>query len=119
MRFFGRLSGMSRRGVHRSRVSCLLLVILTAVVLAACSSARQTAIRVPSEPPLPQFETAPSKPGESSVWLPGFWDWSERDASWQWVSGRWEVPPRPGAVWGAPAHARKGTGWVLTRGGWN
>ena len=87
-------------------------------LLWSCTATKQSAIRVPEEPPLPQFESAPVKPADSSVWVPGFWDWSERDASWQWVAGRWEVPPRPGAVWVPPSHARSGNGWVLTRGGW-
>lgn len=101
-----------------------LLVAILAATLGACvgGTGRSTAggheISVPSEPPLPEFETATAKPDEASLWVPGFWDWSERESTWRWVPGRWEVPPRPGAVWVPPSHVRQGNGWVLTRGGW-
>lgn len=118
MRCFDRGPGMNRSRTRSPWAAGLALAGLTVFLLWSCTATKQSAIRVPEEPPLPQFETAPVKPADSSVWVPGFWDWSERDASWQWVAGRWEVPPRPGAVWVPPSHARSGNGWVLTRGGW-
>ena len=99
----------------------VLMAILATTTLVACAgsfSRPHSGIIVPSEPPLPQFETATQKSEDAAVWVPGFWDWSEREATWRWVSGRWEVPPRPGAVWVPPSHVRQGHGWVLTRGGW-
>jgi hypothetical protein len=110
----------STRGSGRRltrRLSWLGALLLGGVAL-ACSAQRSGEILVPNEPPLPRFESAPVKPEAASVWVPGFWDWSEREATWHWVAGSWQVPPRPGAVWVPPSHVRSGSGWALTRGGW-
>jgi hypothetical protein len=116
--------GSSRRSTHHGRRGRRLarrfswLALALAGLAVACSGNRGAEIRVPSEPPLPRFESAPVKSDAASVWVPGFWDWSEREATWHWVAGSWQVPPRPGAVWMPPSHVRQGSGWALTRGGW-
>ena len=34
---------------------------------------------------------------EGFVWVPGSWDYTLD--GWNWVAGRWEVPPEPTATW--------------------
>jgi hypothetical protein len=54
-------------------------------------------------------------PSPLHVWVPGYWAWHDR---WVWVAGRWEVPPRHGAVW-SPGHWQSHAhGWVWRPGHW-
>ncbi len=76
---------------------------------------REVMVRPPSRmrvvaPPPPPRSTArwgpPRRGGE--VWIDPFWGWT--GSSWEWVDGRWEFPPQPGAIWVAPQF--DGRDWV-------
>ncbi|HTU48671.1 MAG TPA: YXWGXW repeat-containing protein [Bryobacteraceae bacterium] len=57
---------------------------------------------VPPPPPAGVVVTpAAPPPGPGYTWVPGYWDWV--GGRWVWVDGRWVLPPRPHAVWVAPA----------------
>jgi hypothetical protein len=67
-------------------------------------------------PPPPRYESMTPQPSQESVWIPGYWAWS--DGQRQWVSGHWDVPPRVGSVWVAPRWDRQGDGYVFIQGYW-
>ena len=52
-------------------------------------------------PPPVIVERRPNAPGRDFIWLPGYWVLHQN--RWVWVSGRWDRPPHPGAVW-VPHH---------------
>ena len=58
----------------------------------------------PVKAPAPKTETKASSHPADAVWIPGFWNLQGDPATaprggWVWVSGRWDVPPVPGARW--------------------
>jgi len=72
-------------------------------------------IYVPSDPPPLIVEGIPDSPGVGYVWVTGAWVWRDH---WVWESGRWQRPPRPGAVW-YPHHYENRNGQrIFIRGGW-
>jgi hypothetical protein len=50
-----------------------------------------------SEPPPPIVEQVIVSPGPDYVWISGYWAWHHHH--WEWVRGRWDLPPRRGAIW--------------------
>jgi hypothetical protein len=67
-------------------------------------------------PPAFRSEVRIIAPGEGYYWVPGYWDWNERD--WFWVSGAWQRPPRVGARWVAPQYRHRHGRWQYYRGYW-
>ena len=73
---------------------------------------------VTEEPPPPRTEVVGPPPGQTQVWIAGYWSFT--DARWVWMPGHWEVRPRPSAIW-VPGHwdaNPEGKGWVWTQGYW-
>ena len=73
---------------------------------------------VTEEPPAPKTEVIGIAPSEASVWVGGYWSYT--DSRWVWVPGHWEMRPRVNAVW-VPGHWDKnpdGKGWIWTPGYW-
>jgi len=68
-----------------------------------------------SAPPAPIQEVVTTSPGVEFVWIPGAWLWEGR---WIWGPGRWERPPRPGAVWVPHHYEFRNGAHVFIRGGW-
>jgi len=94
---------------HRPGVFAGVL-LATAMLLAvpACAAPRgRVYVRV--GPPSPIVEARIVAPGPGYVWVGGYHRWNA--ASYVWVPGHWELPPRQRAVW-SPGH------WVRTRRGW-
>jgi len=76
-------------------------------------------VAAPMAPPPVRDEAVPAAPAAGMVWIPGNWNFS--GATWAWVPGRYETPPRPTAQW-IPGHwtAEQGGGgvWVWVSGRW-
>lgn len=66
--------------------------------------------------PAPRVEVVSPRPGPRHVWVSGYWVAQRGD--WVWVPGRWETPPRAGAVWVAPRYDRHGTDVHFSLGFW-
>lgn len=71
---------------------------------------------VTQAPPAPQQEPVLEQPSPKHVWIPGYWTY--RDTHYVWISGRWELPPREGAVWVAPRWEREGNAYRYYEGYW-
>jgi hypothetical protein len=55
---------------------------------------------VPKTPPAPIEEIAPAqRPAGESIWIPGYWGWSEDQNDFLWVSGIWRAPPPDYLEW--------------------
>ena len=73
-------------------------------------------------PPRVVVQRRDRPPARGYVWIQGYQNWNgER---YQWVPGRWEQPPRPGARWVSHRWTRQrgargqGNSWVLVEGRW-
>ncbi len=42
--------------------------------------------------PMTQAEIRPPQPGSRAVWLPGHWEWVDRESGYRWVEGHWRTP---------------------------
>lgn len=74
---------------------------------------------VQNPPPTPTsqpYETVPPRPSNNSVWLAGHYAFN--GSSYDWVPGRWEIPPAGATRWMPPAWQPQGTGYVYVRGHW-
>ncbi|WP_279637360.1 YXWGXW repeat-containing protein [Corallococcus interemptor] len=67
-------------------------------------------------PPALRVETPPPAPAVGYTWAPGYWYWGAN--GYEWVSGTWMEPPRPGLVFVSPHWVRRGLSWVFVGGGW-
>ncbi len=52
---------------------------------------------MPVTPPPPLHENIPDAPSDQYVWIPGYWVWQGNH--YIWATGRWAIPPHPGAKW--------------------
>ena len=70
---------------------------------------------VPKTPPAPIEEIAPAqRPEGESIWIPGYWGWSEDQKDFLWVSGIWRAPPPDYLEW-VPGYweaAEGGSQWI-------
>ena len=68
-------------------------------------------------PPPPMTETVVGvAPGPDYVWIGGYWGWDHGHRAW--VRGRWDHPPRHGAVWVTPRWEHRDGRYVFVRGYW-
>jgi hypothetical protein len=117
------LSGCARRPivVHAPPATVVqtpppATVVQTAPAPALAPTGRDVIV-IKEAPPPPREETPPPPPSSASVtWVPGYW--SVRDGRPEWVSGRYETPPRTGATWVAPRWERRADGYVFIDGYW-
>ena len=72
------------------------------------ASTGDAALVVHTAPPELRHEDMPPQPGDTYVWVRGYWSWKGR---WVWVPGHWEVPQEGYSAW------EPGT-WVKVDGGW-
>jgi hypothetical protein len=93
----------------------LCLTVGCAVQPVGPQAQARTEVEATSDPPAMIMEAAPASPGLSYVWVPGAWVW---DGSWVWVHGRWQIPPRPGAVWVPHRYENRAGRHLFIRGGW-
>jgi hypothetical protein len=95
-------------------LTAALLVTASLFASTACVAASgRVYVRV--GPPPPRVEAVLVAPGPRYVWMPGYYRW---DGAYTWVPGRYELPPRPRAVWVAPHWARHPRGWYYVEGRW-
>ena len=71
-------------------------------------------MQAPPAPPPP--EAIPPRPSSQHVWLAGYWTW--RNNRYEWMAGRWEMPPHSGATWIAPRWAPEGGSYRFYEGHW-
>lgn len=76
-----------------------------------------SSIVVMQAPPVAQQEVPSPRPSADHVWVPGYWTWQNNQ--YQWLSGRWEIPPRVGAVWVPPRWQPEGGSWRFYEGYWD
>lgn len=76
-----------------------------------------SSVVVMQAPPAAQQEVPTARPSTSHVWVPGYWTW--RNNQYQWMAGRWDVPPRTGGVWIPPRWQQEGTSWRFYEGYWD
>lgn len=81
----------------------------------ACAAPRgRLYLRVAPPAPLVQVRTV--APGPNVVWVGGHQRWS--GARYDWVPGRWVVPPRPRAAWVSGRWVQSRRGWYWVDGRW-
>lgn len=69
-------------------------------------------------PPNPLQETIPNQADPETVWIPGYWDWSQEHGQFVWCSGNWRRPP-PGHTWIRGYWRQFDGGWVRLKGFWS
>src|SRR5262245_52374058 len=90
-------------------------MLIAGAALTACGGGGYyTSVRY--GPPAPRYGVVGYAPGPGYVWTDGYWDW--RANNWYWVGGRWQRPPRGGAVWVSPTWRNYGGRWRMHRGYW-
>ena len=90
---------------------------LTALILAgglAVMYADDVVVRV--APPRAVVEHRGRAPGRDYVWVPGYQRWDGN--RYEWIQGKWDRPPHPGARWEAHRWVRRNGGWVMVEGRW-
>jgi hypothetical protein len=92
----------------------IVLALLLALTLSPAVSLAQVVIRI--GPPAPVVERRGPPPDRGYVWIAGYHRW-EGD-HYVWTPGRWDRPPRPGAVWVAHKWVHRHGEWVLIEGHW-
>jgi hypothetical protein len=103
---------MSRTIGKRSLLASLVL----AGALAGCAT-RTRVVYVPTEPPPPVREVISVSPGAGYVWIPGHHAWDH--GTYVWITGRWEIAPRPYVRWTPGRWARDSRGWFWIEGHWS
>jgi hypothetical protein len=84
------------------------------------SEDQATTTYVVANPPPPPFlptEVIPVRPDSAAVWVGGYWAFNS-NRRYEWVEGRWEIPPPQCRVFVAPHWAHHGDGFVYVRGYW-
>ncbi|HYP16886.1 MAG TPA: YXWGXW repeat-containing protein [Opitutus sp.] len=76
----------------------------------------QSTVIVTQAPPTVQSESIPARPSSQHVWVPGYWTW--RNSRYEWVAGRWTVPPRSGVTWIPPRWEQEGGAYRYYEGYW-
>jgi YXWGXW repeat-containing protein len=76
-----------------------------------------TEVIIHDAPPPVRVEHHGRRPGHGYVWLNGYWIF--RQGRYEWISGRWALPPRGRHVWVAPRWERRGGAHVFIEGRWN
>jgi hypothetical protein len=72
---------------------------------------------IPNQPPPPVSERQPMQNDPNTVWIPGYWAWSDEVHDFVWVSGIWRAPP-PGHQWVSGYWQNFPEGWAYVRGFW-
>ena len=71
----------------------------------------------PAYPPPPR-EVVTVRPAREAVWVQGYWSYSGRGNSYQWVPGHWEIPPGQYRTFVQPRWERQPQGYIYVRGYW-
>jgi hypothetical protein len=85
--------------------------------LLGLATAAWAEVVVKMAPPAPQsMAVVGSAPGPKYVWIDGYYRWSGN--RYVWVSGKWIVPPRAGAIWIAARWVPRDGSYVFIAGRW-
>jgi hypothetical protein len=77
----------------------------------------QIQIYIGTPPPPIRYEVHPPMPAVGYMWTDGYWEpYGER---YRWISGRWMVPPYPGAYWRPTRYQHYDRGWRAQPGYWD
>ncbi len=74
-------------------------------------------VTVTQAPPTPRIELISAQPTSAHTWVPGNWTWA--NSQYQWMVGRWEVPPFTNAKWMAPRWETESGAYRFYEGYWN
>ncbi len=69
-------------------------------------------------PPPPRHEVIIERPDRDAVWIPGFHEYDPGGRVYVWRPGRWDHPPRRGAIWVAPRYRRRHGEYIYSPGRW-
>ena len=72
---------------------------------------------VTEAPPALQTEVVLARPSDKDLWVAGYWTW--RDQRYEWMAGRWELPPNSRSVWVSPRWEQQGNAYKFYEGYWN
>lgn len=81
------------------------------------TQSQPSTIVVTQAPPALQTEATLAQPSSAHVWIPGYWTW--RSNQYQWMAGRWEMPPYAGAKWMTPRWQTESGAYRFYEGYWN
>ncbi len=87
------------------------------VTVAMPSPVGASSIVVMQAPPAAQQEVPAARPTRDHVWVSGYWTWQTN--RYEWRAGRWEIPPRVGAVFVPPRWQPEGASWRFYEGYWD
>jgi hypothetical protein len=93
----------------------LILTTLFGIAL-GIGSAHAEDVVIRTAPPRPIVEHRGVAPSANHVWIGGYHRWDGN--AYVWTPGRWDLPPRPHAVWGAPRYVHRNGGYVFVEGRW-
>ena len=100
----------------KAKYALLTAVVSAGLALSACGGGSTYVAARIGPPPPPRAGFVGVAPGPGYVWTDGFWDL--RGGRWNWVDGRWLLPPRSRMVW-VPAHWTERHGrYYFVRGHW-
>jgi len=89
-------------------------VVIAQAPVATAVPAGYVVMQAPPAPPPP--EAVPPRPSAQHAWLAGYWTW--RNNRYEWMAGRWEMPPHSGATWITPRWAPEGGSYRFYEGFW-
>ena len=93
----------------------LILTTLFGIAL-GIGSAHAEDVVIRTAPPRPIVEHRGVAPSANHVWIGGYHRWDGN--AYVWTPGRWDLPPRPHAVWVAPRYVHRNGGCVFVEGRW-
>ena len=88
----------------------------TTTTTTTASQPGSPAVIVTQAPPALQQEVVLAQPSEDHVWIPGYWTW--QNGRYEWIAGRWELPPSDAIAWVPPRWEREGRGYRFYEGYW-
>jgi hypothetical protein len=88
-------------------------------VVATPSPVGASSLVVVQAPPAAQQEVPSPRPTRDHVWVAGYWTWNTSHSRYEWMAGRWEIPPRVGAVFVPPRWQPEGSSWRFYEGYWD
>src|SRR5215472_16135499 len=95
-----------------------LAMLLGTPSLAATPAQFGVAVAVTVPPPdLPVYDQPPC-PGESYIWVPGYWAWDADFDDYFWVPATWVLAPQVGFFWSPGYWSWSGASFVWINGYW-
>jgi len=102
------------------KISCVGLLLLAVVMLAAPASPAQLAVGISvgfGPPALPVYEQ-PLCPAPDYIWTPGYWAYDPDLGDYYWVPGTWVLAPEAGLLWTPPWWGWNGAAFAFHEGYW-